>query len=98
MNSCGKDHESGISQTDTGRWGSLPRLAFNLIWIDIMAHFYAFVSAGFASLLGIFTSQLLVIDSYFDSDAMDSKEFRRRKLRKPPDKTNDPITMAHVHL
>ena len=96
MNSCGKDNEPGISQTDTGRWGSLPRLAFNPIWFDIMAQFYALVSAGFASLLAIFTSQLLAIDGYLDSNAMDSKGFRRRKLRKPPDKTNNRTTTAHA--
>ena len=61
-----------------------------------MTHFYALVSAGLASLLAIFTSQLLVIDGYLDSNAMDSKGFRRRKLRKPPDKTNNRTTTAHA--
>ena len=88
--------EPSIRLMDSGDWGSFPRLAFALIRLSAGAHAHELVSAALAGLLAIFTSQLQVIHSYLDSDAMDSKGFRRRKLRKPPDKTINRITGAHA--
>ena len=97
MNFFGKNNKLGISQTDPGDRGSFLRLIFSLLWLGIRTRAHDVVFAALAGLLAIVPSQFLMIDSYLDSNAMDSKGFRRRKLRKPPDKTNNPTTTAHTH-
>ena len=96
MATANKGNKPGVNLTDPGDWGSFPCLAFALTWFGVGTRPHDLVFAAFDGLLAIFTNQFAAILSDLNSKTIDSKGFRRRKLRKPPDKTNDLATVAHT--
>ena len=101
MNFFNDNNVQGSRNAILGDRGSLAfsdLLVFRMLLLEIGTRVHDLVSTAFSGILAIFTSQLLVIDSSLDSKTMDLKGFRKRKLRKPPDKTNkSKTTMSLTH-